>query len=116
MGPKLAHRANPPRARLATPIVALTRAPGTTATANAKMSCARSKANRPWAKRLTSQAPKSPSRVLPAATPSDVATDPAVVTLTRKAPTATAGHTRGPKRRNAASAIPVGGHTAVALA
>jgi len=54
--------------------------------------------------------------VLPAATPSDVATDPAVVTLTRKAPTATAGHTRGPKRRNAASAIPVGGHTAVALA
>jgi hypothetical protein len=102
--------------RLATPIVALATAPGTTATVNMKMSRVRSKAYRPWAKRLTSQVLKSPSSVLPAAMPIEVATDPAVVTLTRNAPRATAGHTRVPNRRKAASAIPLGGHTAVALA
>ena len=58
----------------------------------------------------------SPSRVLPIATPIEVATEPAVVTLTRNAPTRMAGHARDPKSRKAANAIPVGGHTAEALA
>jgi hypothetical protein len=48
--------------------------------------------------------------------PIEVATDPAVVTLTRKAPTRIAGQTRKPNSSAAASAIPVGGQTALALA
>ena len=56
------------------------------------------------------------SRVLPVAMPSDEATDPAVVTFTRNAPRKIAGHTGNPYSRRAASAMPVGGHTAVALA
>ena len=48
--------------------------------------------------------------------PSEVATEPAVVTLTRKAPAATAGHMRTPRMSSAARAMPVGGQTAVALA
>jgi hypothetical protein len=48
--------------------------------------------------------------------PSDVATEPAVVTFTTKAPANTAGQARYPSIRNAASAIPVGGQTADALA
>jgi len=48
--------------------------------------------------------------------PSDVQTDPAVVTFTSNAPTKIAGHTRYPYSSIAANAIPVGGHTAVALA
>ena len=54
--------------------------------------------------------------MLPAAMPSDDAVDPAVVTFTRNAPRKMAGHMWLPYRRSAASAIPVGGHTAVALA
>jgi len=65
---------------------------------------------------LTSQTPSSASRVLPAAIPRDDAIDPAVVTFTRNAPREIAGHMWLPYRRSAASAIPVGGHTAVALA
>jgi len=53
--------------------------------------------------------------VLPAAIPIDVATEPAVVRLARKAPANIAGHTRTPKIRYAARAMPVGGQTAVAL-
>ena len=48
--------------------------------------------------------------------PSEVATEPAVVTLTRKAPAATIGHVRVPRTSSTASAMPVGGQTAVALA
>ena len=48
--------------------------------------------------------------------PIEVAIEPAVVMFTRNAPTNTAGHTRCPSTRNAANAIPVGGHTAEALA
>ncbi len=54
--------------------------------------------------------------MLPSAMPSEVATEPAVVTFTTKAPTATAGQARRPSSSSAARAIPVGGHTAVALA
>ena len=39
-----------------------------------------------------------------------------MVKFTRNAPAKITGHTRYPKIRNAASAIPVEGHTAVALA
>src|SRR5262249_5358206 len=70
----------------------------------------------PLAKRPTSHAPRSPSRVLPAAMASEVPIVPDVVTLTTKAPAATAIHARGPTSRSAARAIPVAGHTAVALA
>ena len=68
------------------------------------------------AKRLTSQGPTTASSVFPVAMPSDVTTEPAVVTLTKKAPTRIAGQTREPKRSAAAIAIPVGGQTALALA
>ncbi len=54
--------------------------------------------------------------MLPAAIPSDVAAEPAVVMFATKAPMKTAGHSRGPRRRSAARAMPAGGHTAVALA
>jgi len=54
--------------------------------------------------------------VLPAAIPRDVATVPAVVIFARYAPAKMPGQTRYPNTRNAARAIPVGGHTAVALA
>jgi len=77
---------------------------------------ARSKARVPPAKRFTSEAPTTASSVLPAAMPSDVATDPAVVRLARKAPSSTAGEARSPRISSAASAIPAGGQTAVALA
>jgi len=53
--------------------------------------------------------------MLPTPRPSEVATEPAVVRLTRKAPARIAGHTRRPSTKNAAMAIPVGGQTAVAL-
>jgi hypothetical protein len=56
------------------------------------------------------------SSVLPSAMPSEVAIDPAVVTLTTKASTKTAGHKAGPDSRSAVSAIPVGGQIGVALA
>src|SRR5580692_5769329 len=46
----------------------------------------------------------------------DVATEPAVVRLTRNAPIKMPGQTLYPNTSNAATAIPVHGHTAVALA
>ena len=69
----------------------------------------------PLANRLTRYAATTPSSVFPAAMPIEVASDPAVVRLTKKAPTKTAGQTRTPSSRNAARAIPVGGQTVVAL-
>jgi hypothetical protein len=54
--------------------------------------------------------------VLPVAIPIEEATEPAVVMFTTNAPSQIAGHTRYPSSRNATRAIPVGGHTAVALA
>src|SRR2546423_6162598 len=48
--------------------------------------------------------------------PTDVASEPTVVRLTRNAPSRIAGHTSYPSVRNAASVMPVGAHTPVALA
>ena len=48
--------------------------------------------------------------------PIEVATEPAVVMFTRKAPTRMAGQARDPSSRNAAKAMPLGGHTGEALA
>jgi len=62
-----------------------------------------------------SQQPTTASSVLPSAMPSEVATEPAVVTLTRNAPAATIGHARVPRTSSTARAMPVGGQTAVAL-
>src|SRR5262249_48899552 len=115
--PYWSQRPYPPRMRLVTPKVGessvLTRL---AATAKRDTSRARSNARGPFAKRWTREAPASASSVLPTATPSDVATEPWVVRLTRNAPAKIAGQTRGPARRTAASAMPVGGHTGVALA
>jgi hypothetical protein len=57
----------------------------------------------------------SPSKVFPVAMASDDTVEPAVVTLTAKAPRKIAGHTQYPRRRKAARLIPVGGQTGVAL-
>src|SRR5439155_4434376 len=83
---------------------------------NLKMFRARSKTAAPPAKRVTRAAPTSASSVLPAAIPSDDRTEPAVVTLTRKAPAKITGQMPRPSSSRAASAMPVGGQTGVALA
>src|SRR6266508_5211547 len=105
-----------PMDRLVTPIVALTTVLSVAARrANFKISWARSKALRPLANRLRKRAPTNPSSVLPVAMPSDVATEPAVVTFAKKAPRKIAGQTREPSNTKAASAMPVPGHTELAL-
>src|SRR5450755_5094125 len=48
--------------------------------------------------------------------PTEDGTAPVVDRLTRKAPSRIPGQTRYPRTRNAARAMPAGGHTAVALA
>ena len=53
---------------------------------------------------------------MPRAIPREVSIVPAVVAFTKKAPIKIAGMTLGPKIIMEARAIPVGGHTAVALA
>ena len=85
-------------------------------TAKRRKSGARSKARAPSAYRSTRAAPTTASSVFPAAMPSELAIDPAVVMLTRNAPMKIAGHTRTPNSSTAASAIPVGGQTGEALA
>lgn len=59
--------------------------------------------------------PTKASAVLPVAIASAAPAGIGVVTLARSAPRATAGRTSGPIRRMAASEIPVGAHTGVAL-
>jgi hypothetical protein len=54
--------------------------------------------------------------VLPAAIAAEDSGSPDVVRLTKNAPALTAGQKRGPSIRSAASAIPEGGQTALALA
>ena len=54
--------------------------------------------------------------MLPKAIPNDARNDPDVVRLTRRAPSAMPGQIHGPTINTAASAIPVGGHTALVLA
>jgi hypothetical protein len=62
-----------------------------------------------------SHAPSIPSRVFPTAMLADVSIDPAVVTLTRKAPAKMAGQMENPRIRKRATAIPAGSHTGEAL-
>jgi hypothetical protein len=108
--------ARPDKARLAAPTVAAAAAaagiasPAATNTPDACRNAAVPPA------RETSAAPTNPSSVLPAAIASDESTWPVVVMLTRKAPTAMAGHRPRPPSSSAASATPAGGHTALALA
>src|SRR5204862_6489002 len=81
-----------PRARLVTPTVALTVVARNPARApKLKMSRARSNASEPFANRVTSHAPRTPSSVLPVAMPSDVHRFPAVVAFARNAPSRIAG-------------------------
>ena len=106
-----------PSSRQATPIVALTVVPMVPASnAYAKMSRGTSKQRRPCANRRTSPLATTASSVLPMPIPIEVAIPPAVVTFTRNAPSSTPGQTRWPKIKSEAIAIPVGGHTAEALA
>src|SRR5262249_3138106 len=70
---------------------------------------------RPLDHRLISQAPTTPSSVLPAAIASKGETQPAVVALEMKAPTKIAGEIRYPSSSTVAKANPVGGQIGVAL-
>ena len=70
----------------------------------------------PCANLLTTHAPINASHVFPAAIPRLVPHEPCVVRLTRNAPIKTAGQRRAPQSSKAASAKPVGGHTADVLA
>jgi hypothetical protein len=64
---------------------------------------------------LTSDAVTTPSRVFPMAIAMEVAIDPNVIALARKAPLAMAGQTRFPHSRQDASASPLGGQIGLAL-
>ena len=66
-------------------------------------------------KRLSRLAPTSASSVFPAAMIAAPQIGMPVVRLTASAASATAGHSCGPRRISAASAIPVGGQTVVAM-
>src|SRR6266850_4247174 len=116
IGPELHMEARPKRQRLATPSGALIVVlPIPARRARRKTSPDRSKTRRPRANLLTSHAPATPSSVLPSAMPIEGATEPVVVRFTRKAPRKIPGQTSRPKTTSAASAIPVGAQTAVAL-
>jgi hypothetical protein len=82
---------------------------------NLKVSEVRSKTSKPRANRRTRYAVIRASAVLPMPIPKDVATDPKVATLTKKALRKIAGQSKDPKSRQAASAIPDGAQIAVAL-
>jgi hypothetical protein len=84
--------------------------------AKQKTSRGRSNARAPAAKRPTSQAPITASSVLPIAIPAELSCEPAVVTLTRKAPSRIAGHSRSPNSSRPARATPAAGQIAVTLA
>jgi hypothetical protein len=63
----------------------------------------------------SSRQPTRASAVLPIAMPAAAPSGIGVVTLAMNAPAATAGHSSVPKTRSAASEMPVGAHTGVAL-
>ena len=84
-------------------------------TSTLKASTVLSNTAKPLAKRRIKYAPLTASSVFPMPIPMDVRAEPAVVKLTRNAPTKTAGATLVPKSRHAANEIPAGAHTAVAL-
>lgn len=108
--------AEPPSTRQLTPIVAPIAVASAERNAKRNTSGARSKTSTARANRITSHAPSTPSSVLPAAIPADVRIAPDVVTFTTNAPAKIAGHSRRRVSSSAAIAIPVGGHTALALA
>jgi hypothetical protein len=83
--------------------------------ARAMTSRTRSRDGRKSATRRNRNAPTSASPVLPAVIPSTVYQGTPVSTLPRSAPRAMAGHIRYPQKTVAASAIPVGGQTALML-
>jgi hypothetical protein len=63
--------------------------------------------------RASRVAATSGASVLPVAVTAAAAGDEVIGKLTRNAPIATPGHSREPKIRNEASAMPVGGHSGV---
>lgn len=108
--------ARPPAQRLNKPTLALIAVAGTMRAAKRMTPCGRSNEALPAANRFTSSAPITASRVFPIAIPAEVATAPVVVRFTRNAPSAMAGQIRRPKRRAAATAIPLGTQNGLALA
>ncbi len=85
-------------------------------TASASTSRTRSREGRKRATSTSRYAPTSASRVLPIVMPSTVSGGGLPVSaFASKAPAATPGHMRRPQTTMAASAIPVGGQTAVML-
>ena len=80
--------------------------------ANAKTSCTRSSFASNRARRNKYTATTAPS-VFPAAIPAAHSTGSCVSRFATNAPSATPGHKRAPPRKSAATASPLGGHTAV---
>ena len=98
-----------------TPTVALTAVLRTAApTTSAMTSCTRSRPLRNPI-RVSRNHPRRASAVLPTAIAKARPIGTGVIEFARKAPTKTAGHTFLPKSSRAASEIPVGAHTGVAL-
>src|SRR4030095_5992032 len=91
IAPYLAQSAKPASARLVTPMLGLTTALAIAAKANLKTFFERAKTSIPSAKWFTSHVPHSASSVFQAPIASDVPKLPAVVMLTKKAPTKIAG-------------------------
>ncbi len=115
VSPSAACSTTPPRRRLATPRVALTQVLATAARLmSARTSRTRSSEGRKRATRRSAQAPSTASAVLPTAMPTATATGAPVHRFAANAPRATPGQTPYPRRRTAASAIPVAGQTSVA--
>lgn len=109
--------ANPNSDSVVTPIVAATLVltkPANRTKSRMPRPC--SKAERPPANRFNRYPPMRASSVFPQAISNEVSVVPAVVRFVTKAPKKLAGQIRGPRIRAAASAMPVGGQTAVALA
>lgn len=103
----------PPRQRLVTPMVALTIVLSTAARTT-RPTTSRRRSSEPWQPtRRSSQAPITASRVFPMAMPPAVQSGSLAVALARNAPARMPGQTRYPSTSAAASAMPVGGHTAV---
>src|SRR6266511_3766809 len=113
--PKFGRSAQPASVRLPTPIVALNAVGKKLMNEKRATPAGFVKVSRPPDQRLTSQAPVSPSSMLPAPIAADVASEPAVVALAAKAAIRIAGAIRYPRSSTAANASPVAGQIGVAL-
>lgn len=103
----------PVRARVPLPIVALTSIP-VNAPRKISASASGKRSNCLWNPvRRSSAYEQRGAMVFPSTIASTAGIDGPSETLTRKAPSAIPGQTRGPRRSRVATAIPVGGHSGV---